>query len=172
MCVAYSLRKMTAPMQKGATGKKLVLLNTFVGAVSSACASWCNTSLMRQAEVQSGIEVFSDESLKEEDKVGISKVAAKQAVQETALSRVCLSLGVCSMPFCIMSILSLNRNFNRLLTSSPKSKIIMELSCCITAISLGLPLAVAIFPPISQKEGSLCEDKFNKFEKLYFSKGL
>ena len=58
MCVAYSLRKMTAPIQKNATGKKLVLLNTFVGAISSACASYANTSLMRQAEVKTGIEVF------------------------------------------------------------------------------------------------------------------
>jgi len=47
MGVAYFLRKMTAPIQKNATGKKLVFLNTFVGAVSSACASWCNTCLMR-----------------------------------------------------------------------------------------------------------------------------
>lgn len=60
MSVAYSLRKLTAPIQKNATGKKLVLLNTFVGAVSSACASWCNTNLMRQAEVQIGIEVFDN----------------------------------------------------------------------------------------------------------------
>jgi thermostable 8-oxoguanine DNA glycosylase len=76
------------------------------------------------------------------------------------------------MPFCIMSVLSMNRNFTRLLNSSPKTKIICELSFCITAITAGLPLAVAIFPPISQKEGPLCEEKFHKFEKLYFSKGL
>ena len=47
MGVAFTLRKMTSPIQKTASGKKLVFLNTFVGAVSSACASYANTSLMR-----------------------------------------------------------------------------------------------------------------------------
>lgn len=49
--VAFALRKMTAGMLKGATGGKLLLLNTFVGATASASASFCNTSCMRRAEV-------------------------------------------------------------------------------------------------------------------------
>jgi hypothetical protein len=77
MGVAYTLRKLTAPIQKTASGKKLIFLNTFVGSVSSACASYANTSLMRQAEVKTGIEVFKNENLKDEHKVGISCAAAK-----------------------------------------------------------------------------------------------
>ena len=58
---------------------------------------------MRRAEIESGIDVYKSEKLKEEDKVGISKVCAQKAVTETALSRVSLSMGVVSMPFIIMS---------------------------------------------------------------------
>lgn len=43
LVVAYSLRKLTAGLQKSAKGSKLIFLNTFVGAVSSASAAFINT---------------------------------------------------------------------------------------------------------------------------------
>ena len=57
--VASGLRKITAPMTKSATGKKLMLLNTFVAASASGCASFCNTAFMRKAEDGKSIVVFS-----------------------------------------------------------------------------------------------------------------
>ena len=43
LIVAISLRKLTAGIQKNAKGSKLILLNTFVGAISSASAAFINT---------------------------------------------------------------------------------------------------------------------------------
>ena len=53
--VASGLRKLTQPMANGATGKKLLLINTFVAAGASACANFINTAFMRKAEVEKGI---------------------------------------------------------------------------------------------------------------------
>ena len=58
--VASALRKLTQPMSTGAHGKKLLLINTFVAAGASACASVVNTKFMRKAEANKGIQVFSD----------------------------------------------------------------------------------------------------------------
>ena len=49
------LRKLTQGMTKTASGKKLLLLNTFVGGTAGACASFCNTFFMRKAEMDKGI---------------------------------------------------------------------------------------------------------------------
>lgn len=75
--VAVALRKMTANMTKGSTGAKLLLLNTFVNATASGSASFFNTSCMRRAEVQKGINVYSSESLSPESEIGISKICAQ-----------------------------------------------------------------------------------------------
>lgn len=52
LAVAMTLRKLTAGMSKTATGSKLILINSFVAAVASSSASYCNTTCMRQAEVK------------------------------------------------------------------------------------------------------------------------
>jgi hypothetical protein len=54
------MRKATAPIAASATGKKLLLINTIVSATAGGCASFCNTAFMRKAEVDKGIEVYSD----------------------------------------------------------------------------------------------------------------
>ena len=48
--VAVLLRLMTANLSKGAKGPKLLLLNTLVNGTAGACASFCNTYMMRRAE--------------------------------------------------------------------------------------------------------------------------
>ena len=58
--VSVGMRKATAPLVAGATGKKLLLINTAVSAAAGGCASFCNTAFMRKAEVDKGIEVYSD----------------------------------------------------------------------------------------------------------------
>lgn len=49
--VAMFLRKCTANITKNAKGTKLLMLNAMVGAAASASAAYCNTTLMRQAEI-------------------------------------------------------------------------------------------------------------------------
>lgn len=96
--IGVSLRKLTEGATKKATGVRLMALNSFVGAVAAAGAAYCNTTLMRQAECKSGIEVMKSPSMKPEDAVGYSRICAQKAVQETALSRVALSCICVSSP--------------------------------------------------------------------------
>ena len=91
LIVAMTLRKLTGGMSKSATGTKLMLINSFVAAVASSSASFCNTTCMRQAEVKQGIDVYTSQDLNPESKVGISKICAQKAVKETAFSRMILS---------------------------------------------------------------------------------
>lgn len=141
--VAVTLRKLTAGMTAGATGKKLLLLNTIVGGTAGGCASFCNTFFMRMAETQKGIDVFKDEELTE--KAGVSKKCAESAVIETAMSRSAMSLISVFTP-CAM-ILTLGMMGVRPKNSSIKT--LLEVNCIALALLLGLPASVAIFPPVS-----------------------
>jgi hypothetical protein len=166
LVVAITLRKMTSGMTKTATGKKLLLLNTFVGGMAGACASFCNTYCMRMAETEKGIEVFTDENL--EKKAGISRLAATSAVTETALSRSGMSMMSVGIPcFLILALGGIG--------IAPKGAVmknLLEISCVGFALLVGLPLSVSLFPPVSVKKGTELEKEFHSHEQIYFSKGL
>jgi len=155
--VAISLRKLTSGLTKSATGPRLLVLNSLVASCAAGSASYCNTTSMRQAEVQNGIKVYSSPSLSPESHLGVSKLCAQQAVRETALSRVALSFLCVTTPTGML--LGLNRiNFiKRAVAISKPLKITQELLCIIFALKVGLPLAISIFEPVSSRDGSSCE---------------
>lgn len=80
LIVSGAVRKMTGGLTAKASGNKLLLLNSLVGSVGASSAAYCNTTLMRQAEVNKGIETNKTKAMKPEDNLGISKVCANQAV--------------------------------------------------------------------------------------------
>jgi hypothetical protein len=80
--VGISLRKLTSGLTKTATGSSLLFLNALVGSLASGTAGFCNTTCIRQAEVEKGIDVFTSPDMI--NPVGKSKICAKKAVQETA----------------------------------------------------------------------------------------
>lgn len=145
--VSVGMRKATAPLVAGATGKKLLLINTAVSAAAGGCASFCNTAFMRKAEVDKGIEVYSD--LKLEQPAGVSKEAAYSAVRETALSRSAMSLTSVSIP----AVLILSCGAVGIRPTGSTAKFLFEVICIGTALRIGLPFSVSIFPPLSTKEG-------------------
>jgi sideroflexin-5 len=166
ICVGVVARKITAPLMKGATGKKLLLINSGVAAAAGATASFCNTAFMRKAEVDKGIKVYSD--LKLENYAGISKGAAYSAVKETALSRSAMSMSSVMIPAVI--ILSLGAVGVR--PTGKTAKTTLEVLCIAFALRVGLPLSVSIFPPLSIKKGNDLEEEFHSFDTIYFNKGL
>ena len=166
MSVGVIMRKITAPLMKGATGKKLLLINTGVSAVASATASCCNTAFMRKAEVDKGIQVCSDPKL--EVVVGISKDAAYSAVKETALSRSAMSIMSLTIPATM--ILSLGAIGIR--PAGKVGKTTLEVVCIATALQIGLPASISIFPPLSVRKGTDLEKEYHEHEFIYFNKGL
>jgi len=156
--VASGLRKLTANATRTATGKKLLLLNTLVGATAGGCASFCNTLCMRYAEIEKGIDIASDSEC--EKTVGISKICAKNAVVETSISRAIMSISSVTIPSGI--ILSLG-----LVGIAPTAfaqKTVLEVLCVGGALRVGLPMSVAVFPPITMKNGSDVEPEFKEYK--------
>ena len=52
------------------------------------------------------------------------------------------------------------------------AKTAVETLCIVTALRVGLPLSVSVFPPISERPSKEMEVEFHSQEKVYFSKGL
>lgn len=158
--VAMLLRMITAGATRRASGTKLLLLNTLVGSTAGGCASFCNTMCMRYAEIEKGIEICEDGELKK--KIGISKACAKSAVIETSLSRSAMSISSVTIPAAL--ILTLGA-----VGVAPKSfamKTLLEIICVGSALRVGLPMSVSIFPPISEKVtagDSDIEEEFKKY---------
>lgn len=153
--VALSLRMMTAGITARSKGMKLLAINTFVGGTAGGCASFCNTYAMRQAEIQKGIEVFSDPELKKS--AGVSKVAASNAVIETASSRSAMSLCSTIMP----AALIISLGMVGIAPQAAAAKTVLDTACIITALRFGLPISVSIFPPISQMDSKKMEVEFH-----------
>ena len=164
--VGLSLRKLTANMTKGATGKKLLLLNLLVGASASGSANFCNTLCMRYTEIAKGITVFSDEKLSQE--VGISSKCAESAVFNTATSRVVMSLIAMSLPVALM----ISMGAIGLAPKAKAPKFVMDVSTVAVGLFFGLPLSVAMFPSLSAKNAKECEQEFHKHETLYYNRGM
>ena len=85
-------------MTKKATGPRLLMMNTAISCFASGIAAYFNTTCIRQAEINNGIQVYSDPKLTKESAVGISQGAAKVAINETAYSRMALSVISISIP--------------------------------------------------------------------------
>jgi len=100
--------------------------------------------------------------------LGISKLSAKSAVIETALSRSALTIFCTSTPAIIMTMLTL-------LKKVPKNKFglkLTEISCITAGLLFGVPFSVSIFPPVSKKQGKELEPEFHPNKEVFFSKGL
>ena len=69
--------------------------------MTSATASTCNVVLMRNSELSEGIDVYD----KADKVVGTSKVAAKKALIETAVTRMVLPAPILIIPPVIMTMI-------------------------------------------------------------------
>lgn len=141
--MGVTLRKLTAPLTKTASGKKLFFLNFLVGATASGTAGFCNTLCMRYVEIRKGIDVYEDEALTK--KAGVSQKAAESAVFETAQSRILMSWSCMGIPtFLVLSCMALGL--------APKGKIgktIFDLGTITVGLQFGLPISISLFPPVS-----------------------
>lgn len=86
--------------------------------------------------------------------VGKSKICAKNAVKETALSRIALSIFAVSSP--VFLILGLNKVkiIQRAVSRSQNLRLCQELLSVIICIQFSLPAAISIFEPVSKLPAS------------------
>ncbi|XP_023804582.1 sideroflexin-5-like, partial [Cyanistes caeruleus] len=119
-----------------------LLIQRFVPFPAVASANICNVVLMRHTELEEGIDVLDDNG----NIVGSSRVAAKHALLETALTRVVLPMPILVLPPIIMSVLEKTS----LLRSRPRMILPVQSLVCLAAFGLALPLAISLFPQMSE----------------------
>nr|XP_058934869.1 sideroflexin-5 isoform X2 [Kogia breviceps] len=122
-----------------------LLVQRFVPFPAVASANICNVVLMRYGELEEGIDVLDGDG----NLVGSSKIAARHALLETALTRVALPMPILMLPPAIMSMLERTA----LLQARPRLLLPVQSLVCLAAFGLALPLAISLFPQMSEAAG-------------------
>ncbi|XP_025928547.1 sideroflexin-5 isoform X4 [Apteryx rowi] len=144
-----------------------LLIQRFVPFPAVASANICNVVLMRHTELEEGIDVLDNNG----NIVGSSRIAAKHALLETALTRVVLPMPILVLPPIIMSILEKTS----LLRSRPRMILPVQSLVCLAAFGLALPLAISLFPQMSEIETARLEPEIaaaTSSETVVYNKGL
>ncbi|XP_074051738.1 sideroflexin-5 isoform X2 [Macrotis lagotis] len=98
--IAVGLNALVQRANKFSPATRL-LIQRFVPFPAVASANICNVVLMRHNELEEGIDVLDNEG----NIVGSSRIAARHALLETALTRVVLPMPILVLPPIIMSVL-------------------------------------------------------------------
>ncbi|XP_078488348.1 sideroflexin-5-like [Ciona intestinalis] len=143
------------------------LIQRFVPFPAVATASVCNVVLMRHSELNTGIEVTDSNN----QVVGVSKLAAKKALVETAMTRAFLPAPILLIPPVVMTMLERTKWFPRY----PRFNLPMQAFLVTASFGLALPLAIALFPQKSKiSVNKLEQDIRDKTSDkvLFYNKGL
>lgn len=164
--IAVSLSLLIKRANKLSPAMKM-LIQKFVPFPAVAMASTCNVILMRNNELSVGIEVVD----KDDKVIGTSKVAAKKALKETAVTRMFLPAPILLIPPTVMTFLEKTR----FLKNNPRFH--LPLNAVVTTLSFGLalPVAIALFPQYSSIRRSELEPEIQQAtteDTLYYNKGL
>ncbi|VDM68060.1 unnamed protein product [Strongylus vulgaris] len=142
-------------------------LKRFVPLPAVSMASAVNVLCMRWNELRTGIEVYE----KGGKVVGVSKVAAKQAVRDTTIVRAFLPIPMLLAPPCIMPFLE---RYKWVVASSYRHLFVNAVVCTLS-FAFSLPLALALFPqestiPTTAMEAEIQAKTNSDF--LLYNKGL
>lgn len=144
-----------------------LLVQRFIPFPAVASANVCNVVLMRHSELSEGISVLDDNG----DAVGTSRAAARHALLETALTRVVLPMPILLLPPVIMSMLE------KLPLLQRQRRLVLPIHSlvCLAAFGLALPLAISLFPQMSQISVNRLEPEIamaTDCEIVTYNKGL
>uniref|UniRef100_A0AAY4ESS4 Sidoreflexin n=1 Tax=Denticeps clupeoides TaxID=299321 RepID=A0AAY4ESS4_9TELE len=144
-----------------------LLVQRFIPFPAVACANVCNVVLMRHTELEEGVSVMDEEGRV----VGISRIAARHALVETALTRVVLPMPILVLPPIVMALLE------RLPLLQRNRRLVLPVHAlvCLSAFSLALPVAISLFPQQSQIRTSEVEPEIaaaTDCKILTYNKGL
>ncbi|XP_072314492.1 sideroflexin-5a [Eucyclogobius newberryi] len=152
---------------KGFSPTTRLLVQRFVPFPAVASANVCNVVLMRGSELSEGINVLD----KNGNVVGTSKVAAKHALLETALTRIVMPMPILVLPPMIMA----NLEKLPLLQGNPRLVLPVHAAVCLASFAFALPLAISLFPQTSQIFVEKLEPEIAKATDstiVFYNKGL
>ncbi|KAG7509628.1 sideroflexin-5 isoform X1 [Solea senegalensis] len=144
-----------------------LLVQRFIPFPAVASANVCNVVLMRHTEPSEGISVLDDDG----NVVGTSRIAARHALLETALTRVVMPMPILLLPPMIMSTLE------KLPLLQRRRRLVLPVHSlvCLAAFGLALPLAISLFPQMSQIRVDQLEPEIamaTHCEMVTYNKGL
>ena len=160
--IAYGLSR---GVKRFASPERAATLLKFVAMPTSMVASSVNCLIMRWPETQSGILVYEPASGKE---VGLSKVAAQKAIQETVVSRILLQLPVFLFP----PLMSMLPPISSFLKRNPRWGTPVMTGFLFLGFGLGLPASIAAFPQEGRVRESELEPELRGRGDLKYNKGL
>eukprot|EP00794_Sanderia_malayensis_P005207 gene5207-5861_t len=131
------------------TERSKKIVQRFVAYPATCTANVANVFLMRQHEIREGIDI--DDGLG--NVVGASKIAARKAVKETALTRVLLPAPILIVPPVVMAFLERTK----FLTRRPYLNLPMNALVCVLSFGISLPFAIALFPQRSTVDVAIFE---------------
>ncbi|XP_059371916.1 sideroflexin-5b [Carassius carassius] len=144
-----------------------LFIQRFIPFPAVASANICNVALMRHNELSEGIDVLDSNG----NVVGSSRIAAKHALIETALTRVALPLPIFVLPPIIMAFLEKLP----LMQAHRRMMLPVHSLVCLAVFGLSLPLAISLFPQMSEIEASHLEPEIamaTDCKVLIYNKGL
>lgn len=144
-----------------------LIVQKFVPFPAVATASTCNVILMRNNELYEGIEIFD----KSEQTVGTSKVAAKKALKEMAVTRMILPAPILLIPPVVMTFMERTKFLRR----NPRMHLPINAVVTTLSFAFALPLAIALFPQVSSIKRESLEPELQNLtpdELLFYNKGL
>lgn len=171
--VALTLRYLSQNFTKNLKGGSVVLANSGISYFAMATAGFLNTYCMRRAERQKGVMLVT----KDGEEAGLSPIAAREAVLQTAFSRCILAFPIMAIPG--ISMFALDKF--KLIPKSFAPKTILELTVISFALWVALPSSVALFPQYGEIEANRLEPKFQEYktqsngqhvDKFFYNKGL
>lgn len=151
-----AIRLATNPLTAKASGGKLVLLNALVSMTACAMGGFANNYFIRLPETVSGIGIEDPAS---GETVGVSRICAKEAVLQTASSRILMALPLCLPAFAIYAIE--RKGF------APKNAALMfalQISLISCQLTAAVPLSMAAFPQICTINASKLEPEFQNMK--------
>ncbi|XP_017162763.1 sideroflexin-5b isoform X4 [Poecilia reticulata] len=164
--IAVGLNVLIQKANKLNPGTRMII-QRFVPFPAVASANICNVALMRHNELSEGIDVLDNNG----SVVGSSKIAARHAIMETAFTRVVLPMPIFVLPPIIMSYLERLR----LLQRNRRLLLPIHSVVCLVTFGLSLPVAISLFPQMSQIEVSRLEPEIamaTDCKVLTYNKGL
>lgn len=144
-----------------------LFVQRFIPFPAVASANVCNVVLMRRSELSAGISVLDDTG----NVVGTSRVAARHALLETALTRVVMPMPILVLPPMIMAALE------KLPLLQRQRRLVLPVHAlvCLAAFGFALPLAISLFPQTSQISVHKLEPEITKAtdcKTVSYNKGL
>lgn len=155
IAVALGVRKALSGYTKHMHGSKLIMMNAVSSFFACSTAGYLNAFCMRKTELSKGIDVLDEDG----KTYGKSKVCAKKAVFQTALSRYVLAIPIFLPPMCLYLVERANfmpRNFY--------ARTFVEVFFISLELYVAVPLGIAIYPQVGRMKAEDLEEEFRNIK--------